>query len=76
MIWLVLVFPIIWTGVMVGLFGTVVYAVVTGRLPNRNMPVFRDESPKAFWWLVGARLITVGGMAYFAYDLATKLRLI
>lgn len=66
-----LVLAVVWIACIVGLAGTVVYAVLVGRLPNKRMPVFRDENPWLFWWLVLLRVLIVTGMLCFAYYVAS-----
>ena len=70
MIWFLIGIAAGWIACLVGLAGTVVYAVSTGRLPNRLSPVFRNESPRMFWWLVSARVVLVLGMVYCTFYVA------
>lgn len=64
MTWFILGIAAVWIACIVGLAGTVVYAVLTGRLPNRLVPVFRDETPKMFWSLMSARVLLIVTMVY------------
>ena len=69
--WFFLLIGAVWLGSIVGLSGMIVYAVRTGRLPNKNMPVFREEDPKAFWCLVSMWIVLTAGMSYFAFFVAS-----
>ena len=69
--WLFLLIGAVWLGGIVGLSGMIVYAVRTGRLPNKRMPVFREESPKTFWGLVSVWITLIAGMSYFAFYVAS-----
>ena len=70
MIWFILAIAAVWIACIVGLAGTVIYAILTGRLPNKLSPVFRDESPRRFWFLVSARIVLVLGMLYCTFYVA------
>ena len=69
--WLFLVIGVIWLSGIVGLAAMVVYAVHTGRLPNKHLPVSREVNPKTFWRLVSLWIILIAGMAYFAFFVAS-----
>ena len=71
MMWAVLAIAAVWIACTLGLAGTVVYAALTGKLPNRVRPVFRGESPRTFWWLLSARIVVVAAMVYCTFYVAS-----
>jgi len=64
--WFFAVIAAVWIGVIIGLSGMVVYAVLAGRLPNKRNTVLRYETPRTFWFLICAWIVMIAGMSYFA----------
>ena len=70
--WFFLAIAAVWIGGIAGLSGMVVYAVISGRLPNKwKNAVFRDETPRTFWCLICAWIVLIAGMSYFAIYVAS-----
>ncbi|WP_242154898.1 hypothetical protein [Sphingomonas sp. BAUL-RG-20F-R05-02] len=63
-----------WVASLLGIFCIAIYAVSTGKLPNRFGTIFREESPKAFWRNVSFLFIIVARMIFFSFYFATSFR--